>query len=164
MLCKIYNRERLPDDKGLLLERCAIHWVRKVLTEYRNFSGTDMYIRYLVLDVQEDLCIHVSAYSVVKGVAELAPEELANFMFVLRCDTEADLILPVEGLHDWPRRIAYHLHRSHTYWKKASFEDICKFSSADTRAYLLHRLCTGDMSDVDCAAIIKLLGMEESVE
>lgn len=161
MLCKVHNRERIREDRIYTLEQTAIRCVLRLMQEYRNFSGDDLPIRYLELDIQEDLTIHVSAYSVGQMIANLAPESLEMFTFSLRYIVESDLFYPVEDIQDWCRRIAFSLHKQHSYWRRVTSEELKSASKADACAYLLNKMCVANMQDEVCIALIKVLNLQE---
>ena len=161
MLCKVHNRERIREDRIYTLEQTAIRCVLRLMQEYRNFSGDDLHIRYLSLDIQEDLTIDVSAYSVDKMVANFAPDSLEMFTFALRYSVESDLFYPVEDVHDWCRRIASSLHKQHAHWRRVTSEDLKSSSKAYACAYLLNKMCVSNMQDEVCIALLKVLNLQE---
>lgn len=161
MICKVQNRERIREDRIYTLEQTAIRCVIRVLQEYRKWSGEDIQIRYLDIDIHEDLSIYVSAYSVGRIIAQLAPESLEMFGFALRYSISDDQFYPVEDMADWVRRIAINLHKQNAYWRSVTLEQSQKFCKADACAYLLHKMCTSNLQDEVCVALLKVLELQE---
>lgn len=153
--------ELIPEDMLLVLDYTANRWVDKLVDEYKKISRRSLRIRYLGMDVDDDSIIHISAYSVPKTIAKLAPEALEVFQFALRYDEESHSILPVESITDWCRRIAINLHKLNQYWNSFSLSDVLKMPKADCLAYLLHKMCTDPFPDEVCAALIKAVDLQE---
>lgn len=161
MVVKVTNRERIPENRIYTLEQCAIYYTRKVMTAYRNGSMRELDIQYLLIDITEDLVIHVSAYSCPKEVALLAPDLLCQFSFALRYDTEGDSFCTVEDADVWVVRIAQQLYHSVRHYERLTVDEIQKGSKADAFAYVLHRVASGNMDTKTCVALLKAANLEE---
>ena len=161
MLVKITNRERIPQNRIYTLEQGAIYHTRKVMTAYRNGSMRELDIRYLLIDITEDLVIHVSAYACPKELALLAPDLLDQFSFALQYDAEGDLFYPVEPADVWVPRIAQQLYHSVRHYERLTVDEIQNGSKADAFAYVLHRVASGNIDTKTCVALIKAANLEE---
>ena len=164
MVVKITNRERIPENSIYALEQRAIYYTRKVMTAYRNGSMRELDIQYLLVDITEDYVIHVSAYKCPKEVALLAPDLLCQFSFALRYDTKRDVFYPVENSDVWVVRIAQQLYHAVRHYERLTVDEIQKGSKADALAYVLHSICSGNISVKDCVALLKAAGLEEGLE